>query len=320
VPPGLFPPVLRAPPPPPVKTETWPSCGRPPFRTRYTEADDTWEPKQALKRDAKDIVTAYEASLKAAAKEGRGRKPSMDWVPGRAIDKLSCAEMRALMVACTSAGPSATVLQDRDQMVVELRDVIRANLPFRVVGVTGPVGAGRNAAVSYLQRRLGFAHIYSARAVLRNAYEIRRQGSGAPAAGGAAATTLASVAAELRAAQGPNALVALMLQSALNGGRDCVIECIRTPAEAQLLKEAGATLLAIDAPVSLRYSRVASDSSTLEKFKLDEEHESTITDPHRQNFKVRPAPTLYPPSLLCHRSEGRLLTERTWRGVAWVRR
>ncbi len=54
-----------------------------------------------------------------------------------------------------------------------------------------------------------------------------------------------------------------------------------------MLKEVGAILLAIDAPISLRYSRVANESSTLEQFQMDEEYESTVTDPNRQNFKVR---------------------------------
>ena len=103
--------------------------------------------------------------------------------------------------------------------------------------------------------------------------------------------SMTQVANGLRAKGGPAVIVQQMLSGAEAEGKNCIIESIRTPAEAELLQKFGARLISVDASVDTRYERVVlrgseTDKISKEKFKADEEREWSNTDPNKQNLKA----------------------------------
>jgi len=92
----------------------------------------------------------------------------------------------------------------------------------------------------------------------------------------------------LRATHGADYLVSLALK---NSAPRLVITGLRTPAEAALLKSAPGKLIALEAPVELRYKRSllrgrAGSNVTFEKFVEFERKESESTDPNAQNVNA----------------------------------
>jgi hypothetical protein len=64
------------------------------------------------------------------------------------------------------------------------------------------------------------------------------------------------VANALRAEHSPDYIVARLVERAQKGGKDCIVESIRTSGEVDCLRRLGASLLAVDADPKLRYARV----------------------------------------------------------------
>ena len=133
--------------------------------------------------------------------------------------------------------------------------------------------------VEFLQKQ-GFVH-HSAREMLTEIIKSR----GLPED----RDSMMKVANELRAKEGPSALVANMLYNASKQGKDCVIESVRTSAEAALLKENGAVLVSVNAPVATRYERICArgsvtDQVSFEKFQEDEQREMSNMDLNKQNL------------------------------------
>lgn len=153
----------------------------------------------------------------------------------------------------------------------------------RIIGITGTNGAGKGTIVAYLLERHGFAH-QSVRAYL---YEhLDRMGLPRDR------DHLVAQANALRAERGPAALAEILYERAEASGRDTIIESIRTPGEIDALTAKGPfLLLAVDAPVQLRWQRIrdrASDTDLVdfERFCANEEREMHTEDPNKQNLRA----------------------------------
>lgn len=98
------------------------------------------------------------------------------------------------------------------------------------------------------------------------------------------------MANKLRAEGGADYIIRTLYERAAQQDKNVVIEAIHTPGEARMLKEKeNFTLLGIDAPLELRYERIrkrgsSKDDVTFEKFKEQQELESSSDDPNHQNL------------------------------------
>ena len=96
---------------------------------------------------------------------------------------------------------------------------------FKLVGITGTLGAGKGAVVEYLTEKFGFEHM-SVRRLLIQIIEDRQMPVNRD--------SMTQVANALRAKSGPAVIVEKMLAEAESEGKDCIIESIRTPAEVRI--------------------------------------------------------------------------------------
>lgn len=153
-----------------------------------------------------------------------------------------------------------------------------------IFGITGTDGAGKGTAVDYLVKEKSFTH-YHVRSLLLK--EIEAEGLEPTRA------NMRLVANKLRAEHGDDYVVRLFLEEAhKHNTKNCIIDSLRTLAEAARLREMGGILLAVDADQMLRYERVQrrqseSDHVTFEEFKAHEDLEANDPDPHgMQKMKV----------------------------------
>lgn len=150
-----------------------------------------------------------------------------------------------------------------------------------IVGITGTNGAGKGTVVEILMEDFGFKH-YSARSYLSKI--LTEQGKELTRG------NMNELANGLRADNHPAILIQKLLEEAQNDGGRAIIESIRTPGEATLLRKfKNFRLLAVDADPRVRYERVvvrgsSTDKVTFEQFIADEQKEMTSTDPNKQNI------------------------------------
>ena len=150
-----------------------------------------------------------------------------------------------------------------------------------IIGITGTLGSGKGTIVDYLVREKGFAH-YSVRAFVTE--EIIRRGMAVNR------DSMVIVANDLRKLHSPSYIVDRLYDQALEGGKDSVIESVRTPGEALSLRNKGNFyLLAVDADPQIRYERITlrkseTDRISFRTFLENERREMESTDPNAQNI------------------------------------
>jgi dephospho-CoA kinase len=150
-----------------------------------------------------------------------------------------------------------------------------------VIGITGTLGAGKGTIVDYLIEKRGFVH-FSVRGFLVNELEKR----GMPVN----RDTMTSLANELRAQHSPSYITDELYKQAKAGGKNSVIESIRTPGEITSLRAKGNFyLFAVDADPKVRFERIkqrksSTDNIDFDTFLANEKREMTASDPNKQNL------------------------------------
>jgi dephospho-CoA kinase len=140
--------------------------------------------------------------------------------------------------------------------------------PPRLIGLTGTNGAGKGEAVAYFRTR-GYA-AFSLSDVIRD--ELRERGEPA------SRDNLIRTGNELRQRFGPDVLARRTIDKVGGAGR-AVVDSIRNLREVEFLRrQDGFVLLAIDAPVEVRFARVAvrgrdESAPDLDAFRKKEEEE-----------------------------------------------
>ncbi len=138
----------------------------------------------------------------------------------------------------------------------------------RLIGLTGTNGSGKGEAAAYFERK-GYAY-FSLSDLIRK--ELQKS------CASVTRDNLIKRGNELRERFGPDILARLVMKEVKG---KAVIDSIRNPSEVEYLrKQKGFFLLAIDAPVELRYERVKKrgrqeSASTLDEFIKKEKEEMT---------------------------------------------
>ncbi|MDB4991964.1 MAG: hypothetical protein JWL75_209 [Parcubacteria group bacterium] len=144
-----------------------------------------------------------------------------------------------------------------------------------IFGITGTNGGGKGTVVDYLRDEKGFTH-YSVRDLIIE--EVTKRGLPVNR------IHIGDTGTALRREEEPAYFVNTFIDRAQEtGAENIVIESIRTVAEARRIQELGGKIIAVDAPVELRYERItergsATDHVTFEQFREQEDREYTAKD------------------------------------------
>lgn len=144
-----------------------------------------------------------------------------------------------------------------------------------IFGITGTNGGGKGTVVDYLRDEKGFTH-YSVRDLIIE--EVKKRGLPLDR------VQIGDTGTALRREQEPAYFVNTFMERAKNAGQtNVVIESIRTVTEARRIQELGGKIIAIDAPVDIRYARITergstTDHVTFEQFREQEDREYTAKD------------------------------------------
>lgn len=148
-----------------------------------------------------------------------------------------------------------------------------------MIGITGTQGAGKDTVAEYLTKQTHFQHL-SLSAIVRD--ETARLGLEQ------VRDNWRTVADGLRATGGNGIFAKKILEKITTDYSDVlgfIITSIRHPDEIAVLKKAYQNfyLLAVDAPIALRYERICgrgnlADAVSFDHFKLQEEKENVRTD------------------------------------------
>ncbi len=150
-----------------------------------------------------------------------------------------------------------------------------------IIGITGTLGAGKGTIVEYLKTK-GFEH-YSVRAYLIEEINKRQLP--------VTIENLAKVGNDLRSKHGASYIMEELYKKAQNLDTNVIIESIRTTGEVEGLKKLGTFyLIAVDAPLEIRYQRVLSrqgdnaDIMSFEEFVKQENKQMNNLDPEQLNL------------------------------------
>lgn len=151
-----------------------------------------------------------------------------------------------------------------------------------LIGVTGTLASGKDTLSNYLAKSKGFFHFS-----LSDAIRLECDARGLLKD----RDTLVNLGNELRAAYGFEILAKRAMEAVQkNKSERAVLTSIRNPAEVAFLKkQPGFVLIAVDAPVQLRYDRIIkrkreSDLVDFETFQAQEEQEMSGAA-HEQNLQ-----------------------------------
>ncbi|MCA9367594.1 AAA family ATPase [Candidatus Kaiserbacteria bacterium] len=136
-----------------------------------------------------------------------------------------------------------------------------------ILGIAGTLGAGKGTVVEYLKQK-GFVHYSTSgmlKAILESQGQVPRR---------EAYTWLGDSFRDL----GPAGPIAIQYGIAKHDSRPLIIESIHDVPEAEFLKQKGAIILGVDAPLETRYERIQKrgsekDNVTFEQFKAIAIHE-----------------------------------------------
>jgi len=151
-----------------------------------------------------------------------------------------------------------------------------------IIGITGTLGAGKGTIVDFLVNEKGFVH-FSVRGYISE--EIKRRGLPVNR------DSMVLVANDLRTVHGSSYIVDRLYIRAVESGKNCVIESVRTPGEVESLRSKGNfLLLAVDAKPETRYERIVLRNSETDKisfltFLENEKREMDSEDPNKQNLR-----------------------------------
>jgi dephospho-CoA kinase len=150
-----------------------------------------------------------------------------------------------------------------------------------IIGLTGTLCAGKGSVVELLKQK-GFKH-YSVRGFLIKEIEKRNLPI--------KIDSMVLVANDLREKNSPSYIVEQLYSEAKKKGKNCVIESIRAVGEIEALKSKGNFyLIAVNAPLALRYSRMISrqseiDNLTYDEFIEKEKRQMKSSNPNEQNLE-----------------------------------
>lgn len=137
-----------------------------------------------------------------------------------------------------------------------------------IIGLTGTMASGKDTVASYLQKR-GFVH-HSLSDILRE--ELKKQGIPENI------DNLLALGNKLRQKFGPGILGKKISEKIKNNKeKKAIASSIRHPKEIEELRKSGNfVLIAVDAPIKIRYERIqkrkrTGDQVSFEKFKAQEE-------------------------------------------------
>lgn len=146
-----------------------------------------------------------------------------------------------------------------------------------IIGITGTDGAGKGELVNFLVQKYGFVH-FSSRALLIE--EIEKKGLSATR------DNMRITGNALREKKGAGVIVEIALEKIFKTKIEkAIVESIRSVKEVETLKEAGGILLAVDAPLKIRYERISgrggeTDKVSFEEFVEQEEKELNDKNPN----------------------------------------
>ena len=148
-----------------------------------------------------------------------------------------------------------------------------------LIGITGTMGAGKGTVTDYLVRKKGFVH-YSAREFLVE--EITRRGMPVNR------NSMIAVSNDLRTIHSPSYIIEQLLKRAQEKNQDAVLESVLVVGEVELLHQAGALLVSVDADQKTRYERIVArqsetDQVTFETFVAQEEKKRHSDNPAEQS-------------------------------------
>ncbi len=148
-----------------------------------------------------------------------------------------------------------------------------------IIGLVGTFAAGKDVAASYLAEK-GFNHI-STGDTLRSIIQTENLGGGS-----LDRDNLRVQSNKLRKERGGDFLIKFALEQ---GGNKLAISGIRAVSEAQAVIDRGGVIIAVDAPVTLRFKRLRDrgrldDDITEEKFVEQEKAEIGNDDPDAINL------------------------------------
>ncbi|MCX6712834.1 MAG: AAA family ATPase [Candidatus Vogelbacteria bacterium] len=152
-----------------------------------------------------------------------------------------------------------------------------------IIGITGTIGAGKGTVVKYLCEEKGYKH-YSARGFIveeikRREMEVNRD-------------SMMTVGNALRTEHDSAYVITSLCDQAILSGGDAVIESIRTPGEVAAMRgKANFYLLAVDADIKVRYSRITNrgletDQVSFDEFVAQESREMQSDDLNKQNLSA----------------------------------
>ena len=159
---------------------------------------------------------------------------------------------------------------------MDILNEICFNEGMKVIGITGRSASGKGTVAEYLVERYGYTHL-SVRKVIKE--EVKKE----LGRDSQSRDELIDIANLIRERHGADYFVLKLYEQAKELGQDCIIESIRTVGEVEALREkADFLLLAVDAPLELRYERVETNNReeieneiSFEEFKAQDLRENT---------------------------------------------